>query len=245
MTKVAQLLHITDSHLFGEVTTSKNGVNPFESLKQVLQQALREADADAILHTGDLANDPTEETYQLFYDTVREISNAPLICTPGNHDLLEPFSQVCPTDDLALGSWYITTIDSHLDHTLPGRISTAEIDELQANLANRSENCLVATHHPPLPIGVSWLDVHRIDKGQELVDACAQFETVKGLVCGHVHQAHESQYNHLNILTTPSTCWQFAEDQEQFQMSTKPAGWRWLFLHENGNFTTQIGRVTH
>ena len=241
----ACVLHITDSHLYGDPRIEKDGLNPLDTLKKVLVSAVREHSPHAIIHTGDTANDATESTYERFLETVRNEIDAPMICTPGNHDLSEPFHKVCPTDDLEVGNWFITTVDSHVDHEVGGHIPETNLQKLGAKLENQTNHTLIATHHPPAPIGVSWIDGHRIDNGEALLELCAADEVVKGLVCGHVHQEHHRSYGTFQVMTTPSTCWQFGEDSNSFSYSDKPPGWRWLFLHETGTITTEVGRISN
>ena len=237
------VLQVTDSHLYSDPTTVKNGINPHRSLDKVLGSALLEHAADAIIHTGDMAHEALESTYESFLDMLRKHSLAPLICTPGNHDLTDPFNSVCPTTDLVLGEWLITGIDSHTDQEVGGHLTTSDLQTFEEKIAQSQHYSLVATHHPPHPIGVTWLDNHRIDNGQELLDLCAGNKQVRALVCGHVHQASEKTHDSLDLMTTPSTCWQFGEQSTTFQLSDRSPGWRWIFLHDNGTITTEVGRL--
>lgn len=239
------VLHITDSHLFSDPNTEKNGLNPQDTLQRVLSSALQEHNADAVIHTGDTAHEAIDSTYQNFLSTVREQSNAPLLCSPGNHDLSEPFTTICPTDDLVLGDWFITGVDSHTDRIVSGHLTNSDLQDLKEKISQRNSFTLVATHHPPQPIGVSWLDDHRIDNGSELLDLCAEYKGVRGVICGHVHQAYEESHGSFDVMTTPSTCWQFGEDTVTFQLSDRSPGWRWVFLHDGGEITTQVGRLTN
>lgn len=239
------VLQITDSHLYSDPTTVKNGINPHGSLESVLSSALLEHAVDAIIHTGDMAHEAVESTYLSFLKMLRNHSLAPLICTPGNHDLTDPFNSVCPTNDLVLGEWLITSVDSHTDQEVAGHLTMPDIQTLEEKLTQSKHYSLIATHHPPHPIGVTWLDGHRIDNGQELLDLCARNQQVRALVCGHVHQASEKSYDSLEVMTTPSTCWQFGEQSASFQLSDRSPGWRWIFLHDTGTITTEVGRLAN
>ena len=71
MSKTQCVLHISDSHLYSNGDTEQNGLKPLQSLKNVLHAAMLEYKPDAVIHTGDTANEPIEPTYQNFLDTVR------------------------------------------------------------------------------------------------------------------------------------------------------------------------------
>ena len=239
-----KVLQITDSHLYSDRNAVKNGVNPFNSLQDVLVSALAEYQPDAVVHTGDLADEAIEQTYAMFLEFLQSHTRAPLVCTPGNHDLEVAFHNVCPAEDLQVGEWRITTVDSHVDNEVAGHITQPHLELLERKLHQHDGFTLVATHHPPVPIGVAWIDAHCIDNGEKVMQLCAENSHVKGLICGHVHQAFEQSNKQFELMTTPSTCWQFSEDSDTFGFSTKTPGWRWIFLYESGDISSQVNRLS-
>ena len=76
--------------------TSLLGVDTQASLEAVLAQACAQRHPDAVIASGDLAHDAKCEVYQRFLHTVRNTTSAPLLCLPGNHDVLEQMQAADP-----------------------------------------------------------------------------------------------------------------------------------------------------
>ena len=227
------VLHITDCHLFPSRTARLLGVPTLESLEAVLAAACAERIPDAVLATGDIAEQPSAETYRLFLATLRRHTDAPLLCVPGNHDHGATFAAELPTDDLHLGDWRLVGIDTHVDDMVGGSVAPAELHRV----ATAPGPALVAGHHCPLPIGCAWLDAHRIENSAALLDALAA-GGVDAYVFGHIHQPFErraaaASNRRLTLYGTPSTCFQFAA-AASFAIDNANPGYRWLALGPDG-----------
>jgi Icc protein len=66
---------------------------------------------------------------------------------------------------------------------------------------------------------------------------------VRGVVCGHVHQALDRERNGLRFMSTPSTCAQFLPRSDFFALDDRPPGLRWLELHADGRIETEVAWV--
>ena len=114
-TPTAHVLQVTDCHLFPDPRATLLGVETQASLAAVLRAACRERRPDALLATGDIAQDASPETYGLFLDTVRAHFDGPLLCVPGNHDHgadLRPPPCLATTSNS--GDWRIVGVDTHV-----------------------------------------------------------------------------------------------------------------------------------
>src|SRR5512136_765359 len=81
-----RLLHLTDPHLLGDESLEIYDINTASSLRRVLLEARREPGVpDAILVTGDIADDRSAPAYDHFRKQLRD-QGAPVLCLPGNHD---------------------------------------------------------------------------------------------------------------------------------------------------------------
>ncbi len=237
------VLQVTDCHLLPSADATLLGVRTADSLAAVLEAACRERTPDAVLATGDIAQTASPATYELFLTTLARYYAGPLMCVPGNHDHGATLSGALPTDDVALGAWRLVGVDTHEDDVVGGTVDPTELSRLRSVLKRCGEGChvLVAGHHCPVGIGCSWLDAHRIDNGDELIEAlCAA--GVRGYVFGHIHQEAEADPG-LPVYGTPSTCFQFADDSPTFGIDTAKPGYRWLSLHPDGTIETAIRRV--
>lgn len=237
------LLQITDTHLFADPTTEKNGVVPNLTLTAVLDEALEERSPDLLLATGDLAQEPIFDTYTAFVDLVRSRYDGPIVAVPGNHDVGEVMNSVLSTTSISMGRWKILTLDTHVDHEVAGHVAKENLEALSIALRGSNQHFLVVGHHPLTDIGCGWLDAHRTDNGEEVVNLLEASPTSEAYLCGHIHQEYDQVHNGIRFLATPSTCWQFAQNVDSFSFDDALPGWRWLSLHDDGSIHTEVCRL--
>ena len=244
------VLQISDCHLV-VAGAQLIGVDTQASLEAVLTQALSEAAPDAIIATGDIAHDPVPEVYERFCVTLRRFWDGPLMCLPGNHDMLEAMQMAgLPMRPLKLGAWCIVPLDSHEDDRPRALITQADKAAAAAAMAETdAAHCLVATHHPLVEVNCPWLDADRIQNPQELLEWLAECSAINGasrlrsVVFGHAHQAVASKCGALPVYGAPSTCFQFMPHSQKFAVDTTSPGFRWLWLDDDGGIRTQVRRV--
>jgi len=245
-----RLLQITDTHLFADPAAEHAGVTPDARLEAVMT-ALPPwlAGAEAIVHTGDLVHDGSRSAYQRLYHTLAGL-NRPVRVLPGNHDVREPlqavFSGGAVNADrtLEVGDWTLIGLDSLQVGAVPGRLDAGELAALDEALANLATPwCLIALHHPPLPIGTPWLDAIGLEAPTALLDRVAADPRIRALLCGHVHTAFNGDWRGRRLLTTPATATQFLAGAERFTRVAAPPGFRWLDLRADGGIDTGVVRV--
>ena len=238
------VLQITDIHLRAADGDTLLGVNTWDSVAAVVDQALAERRPDALLVTGDIAHDPLPDLYLAFHRWLQDRYDGPLLALPGNHDVLGNMGPLASRDRLLLPGWHIVALDSHVDNEPQALVSDADLAVLEAACADAGgEHVLVATHHPPVEIGCPWLDKDRIQNGLELLEWMAEHSTVKAMVFGHAHQELEFTHRHLRLLGTPSTCIQFEPGSRTFAVDERKPGYRWLELWADGTVTSRVRRV--
>ncbi len=239
-----RLLQITDIHLRAAAGDTLLGVDTWHSVAAVLDQALGEHQPDALLITGDVAQDPEPDVYARFYGWLQARFSGPTLVTPGNHDIAGNMGLLLETQRLQLPGWEVLPLDSHVDDEPQAAVSAAELLALKA-ACNKSANgnLLVATHHPPVEIGCPWLDRDRIQNGHELLEWMAEHGRIRALVFGHAHQELNLEHRQLSLLGTPSTCIQFEPGSERFSVDEQKPGYRWLLLGEDGSVRSEVRRV--
>lgn len=243
-----RLLQITDVHLRAISGDTLLGVDTWHSVEAVLDQALGEHQPDALLVTGDVAQDPDPDLYARFYGWLKARYPGPTLVTPGNHDIAGNMGALLETEYLELPGWQVLPLDSHVDDEPQALVSDADFAALEA-ACNKSGNApgkvhlLVATHHPPVEIGCPWLDRDRIQNGHELLEWMAEHGRIRALVFGHAHQELNLKHRHLSLLGTPSTCIQFEPGSSRFSVDEQKPGYRWLLLGEDGSVRSEVRRV--
>jgi 3',5'-cyclic-AMP phosphodiesterase len=242
-----RLLQLTDSHLRADPAGSVKGWPTRDSLELVIGAALDGGERpDAILATGDLSQDGTPDSYLHIRDLLGHFG-VPVFCIPGNHDdphamqaiLSEPPFHYC--GDHGFGNWRLVMLATWDGDRGGGCMPDAELQRLARVLdASVEPHLLVVLHHHPVPMQ-SWLDKVPLDNPDDLfaiTDRCAR---VRGILWGHVHQAHDSVRQGVRLLATPSTCFQFVPGAPASSVDphTGP-GWRWLELKPDGTIDTRV-----
>ena len=217
------------------------GINTFESLRAVLDQAFLQDYPDVLIASGDIAQFAEPATYRLFLKLVREYFVGPILCVPGNHDIGATFRQELPTASIDLNGWRIAGIDTHVDDEVGGRVDAAQVGELMNEIGKHPGPVLVVGHHAPIEIGTAWLDVHCVEGGEELVGVLVNDVRTRAYIFGHIHQEFDRALGETRFLATPSTCFQFGSDPKRFSVETTSPGFRWLTLGAKGSVETKVG----
>ncbi|MCS3463645.1 Icc protein [Citrobacter sp. JUb117] len=244
-------MQITDTHLFAEKHETLLGVNTWDSYQCVLDAIHAEStDFDLIVATGDLAQDQSAAAYQHFAEGIASF-RAPCVWLPGNHDFQPAMysalqdAGISPAKRVFIGEqWQILLLDSQVFGVPHGELSEFQLEWLERKLADAPErNTLLLLHHHPLPSGCSWLDQHSLRNAAELDNVLVNYPRVKYLLCGHIHQELDLDWNGRRLLATPSTCVQFKPHCANFTLDTISPGWRTLELFADGSLHTQVCRL--
>ncbi len=245
------VLHISDCHLVVS-GTELIGVDTQASLAAVLDQALGEQVPDAIIASGDLAHDPSLPVYARFLQTVRQRFAGPLLCLPGNHDVLGVMTAAgLPMAPVDIAPWTLVPLDSHEDELPRALVTEADRSALLKAVARSTQpHLLLATHHPLVMVGCPWLDCDRIGEPDQLITWIQEHSPIsngqtrlRACVFGHVHQAVEGHCAQVPVYGVPSTCFQFQPHSQKFALDKQAPGYRWLTLGDNGEVHTRLWRV--
>jgi 3',5'-cyclic-AMP phosphodiesterase len=241
-----RLIQFTDLHLSPEQSGRVRGVDTRDSFRRCLAHARRHAGpADALLLTGDLAQDDVRSYHALVEILAGETT--PVHCLPGNHDLPDQMARVlgvAPFDlspVLRYGDWTIVLLDSAIPGIHHGELrgnSLAFLDEVLARFADT--HALVVLHHQPVPVGSAWLDTIGLVDAGALLEVVSRHRNVRGLLWGHVHQAFDAVRDGVLLMATPSTCFQFVPQRDDYAVDDRPPGYRRLDLHPDGRIDTEV-----
>lgn len=250
---IARVVQITDTHLFGVDSGSLLSVNTADSFLSVVKAVKSQTfPFDAILATGDISQDHSEASYRRFVEGI-SLLQRPCFWLPGNHDYQPGMEAVLPNrfvghaKQLFLGEyWQVISLDSQVSGVPHGQLSDEQLTLLDTALAAYPQRfAMVLLHHNSLPVGSAWLDQHCLRERERFWEVIGRYSHVRVVVCGHVHQNSQSQYQGVEVLTTPSTCIQFKPNSNEFALDRASPGWREIELHADGTIVTQVKRLTH
>ena len=206
------LAQISDTH----VRADDDGLAG-KQLRQALAQA-RDYRADAIVMTGDLANDARPEEYAALAEALAD-PPAPLYLMPGNHDDRARLRTAFPSHDYLPRTGDLSfVVDAFpvrivaLDQISPGDtygLVTAEGAQwLETALSAAPEKpTIVALHHPPFPTHDILFDRIGLHRADVLAEVIARHRQVVRIVCGHHHRVVVGQVAHAPVVVAPSTSW--------------------------------------
>lgn len=183
--------HISDLHFNG---TRFNRAR----IESTLSYLNARADGiDALLVTGDIADEGTPREYVEAYRVLD--SPLPTLVTVGNHDLRENYSEVLGNERSTAPVNSSLLVDDVLllsaDSSIPGRNDGYLDDETltwmsaQIDAVGADTRVLVAFHHPPVTIGMTFMDTIRQTGEERLAELVANHPNIVGFVCGHAHSA--------------------------------------------------------
>lgn len=202
--------------------------------------------AHRVLVTGDLIQDDTAQAYERFRELLLPL-DLRIHCVPGNHDIRDLMRPVCGRPPFSycayeeIRDWLIVGIDSCIKGHAGGRVSAEELERL-ADIVMRSpaKHVMVCLHHPPVPMGSTWLDTVGLKNGDEVLERLQTLDRVRVAVFGHVHQEYDAEHHGVRIIATPSTCRQFTPGSDTFAVDDKPPAYRQLTLAADGSVASEL-----
>ncbi|WP_043674033.1 metallophosphoesterase [Streptomyces xylophagus] len=202
-----RILQLSDTHLERTDAPNRHGVNATDSLRLMLAELRLQRGVDAVVVTGDLANDGAVEAYAAVRELVggfaRVMGGVPVFYTTGNHDEREAFGKVLGSGHEAadavfpaefgcaavstVGGYRIVTLDSLVPGEVYGVLSRAQLDWLEEELRTPAENgTVLAFHHPPINLGTPMQRAFGLRNPGELADAIRGSD-VRVVLTGHFH----------------------------------------------------------
>ncbi len=245
-----RIVQLTDSHLGEQENATLLGMNTEQSLAYVIDMLVeRSEEFDLILATGDIALNGAPEAYRRFQEKLSRFQQ-PKVWLAGNHDDSSAMRDVIGygaemSRTVQLGSWQLILLDSVVAGEVGGHLAQSELNFLRHCLAGHPDRpALIALHHHPMAIGCDWLDEQQVDNADELLAIVHEYDNVKAVCWGHVHQDFYRCHNDVHYMSAPSTCVQFAPNSPEFKLDSALPGVRWLELQPDGHLATEIWRLT-
>lgn len=242
------IAQISDCHLFAQTSGKHCGVNVYKNLVAVLQEISENSDIDYVIATGDITQDHSEQSYQLFVDALNNSGiNIPVLYLSGNHDdpqrLRSYFSAApfCQDKNIESEFWQIILLNSKSE-TPAGFISSADLSQLSQQI-DKTKSQLVFMHHHPVNVGY-FIDKHNIINADEVWQTIEKHASIKGLACGHIHRGltllPAQTKRSTPVYTCPATSIQFDPLATGVKALNKGAGYRLFYLDKKGKLSTKL-----
>jgi len=244
------LAQISDPHL-GEPPIG--GAKPKKCLREVIAAiAALPNPVDAILVTGDLAEHADPKEYALAAELIGALG-VPFHVLPGNKDDRTTMRKAfdlpgeggAPLDyAVDLGPLRLVVVDSTIPGEDRGDFEPAQLDWLEATLADAPEQpTIVAMHQPPLVTGMTDWDsvIMRPADRAALAAVIERHPQVRAIVGGHLHRITASSLAGRPVVVAPSTFVQARPDFEREKIKLRDH-FRGFLLHvlREGELSTQI-----
>lgn len=243
------LAQISDTHVRAD-----DGGAAAAQLRKALAQAA-DYRVDAILMTGDLANDERRAEYSALAEALRD-PPAPVFLMPGNHDDRALMRDAFPGHSyLPRGANLSYAIDQFpvrlvvLDQIVPGATHGLFTEQLAQWLDDTLSSAphaptLVALHHPPFLTHDLLFDRIGLWESEKFCEVIARHRQVMRIVCGHHHRVAIGQLAHAPVITAPSTSWVYglaAHDGQPIAPKTEEQpGWMLHLWTRAGGFASHF-----
>lgn len=243
-----RLVQITDTHLTGTADGALLGMNTERSARAVIDAAKVSGPIDCFLITGDIAADEQPQAYTQLEGLLG--TDTPSLWLPGNHDDIRTS---CASFEphlkrrLRTPFWDVLMLETQVEGEVGGSLNETELDALSAAIddaATENKSLLIATHHPLRSMSSAWLDEQTVRNAAEALERLARYADRSLIISGHVHQASDAVVSGVRMLTTPSTCVQFAPQSKDFALDDLQPGYRSLTLWPNGSVQTEVVRIS-
>ncbi|NUT52106.1 MAG: phosphodiesterase [Saccharothrix sp.] len=249
------IAHLSDPHL----RTDALAAEPAASLRRALGRVLGlDPRPDCVVITGDLTEHGRVDAYEQLRELI-ETFPLPLHLTTGNHDnpaaLVEVFGGTpflgggaSARYTVAHPGFTVVALDSWQPHGPAGRLGDEQLAWLDDVLAERPDvPAFVCLHHPPVVVGIPYLDGMRLEDGPALGAVLEGHRNVARVLAGHVHRAISVPFAGTAVSVAPSTYRQMSltlrADREVGALA-EPTGFLLHVATESG-FATHTVAVSH
>ena len=238
-----RLAQISDCHLGPEPDFDYRGIRPLDTLRTVIEQLAGER-PDALLVTGDVSEDGSEESFALAAEAIDAL-DVPTVAVPGNHDhpgRMQPHFPIGPWDgplSLRVDEWQLVLCDSTLSNDPAGGFSPEHIERIDSALRQHQERpTLVALHHQPMPVGSPWIDRFPLRDPEPFRSLVRRHRQVRAVTWGHIHQAWSCHEDGVDWFGAPSTAVNALAGGPRFESSGEGPGYRWFELEPDGRLAS-------
>ncbi|NUU05132.1 hypothetical protein HNO83_02070 [Leifsonia sp. C5G2] len=203
-----RILHLSDTHLFGDGSLHYGRVDTLAALDRTLERAATIDGVDVVAVSGDLSDDGSAESYRSLAARLAPFAadlGAELVYAMGNHDLRKGFEAVLGARETVTqrNGFRIVTLDTSVPGAGYGALDADQLDALADVLAAPAQHgTVVVLHHPPVPAASALLAALELTTPEALLDVCTAGD-VRAVLAGHYHHALATQAHGVPVIVAP------------------------------------------
>lgn len=215
-----RILHLSDTHFFGDDRRHYDVVDTEANLRAVLDRVQHVEALDLVAVTGDLSEDGSEESYRRLQAMVEGFAaqhGARTAYVMGNHDRrpafravlgdgLDPHASGEPEAPVlsttTLGGLRVVVLDTSVPRAGYGQLGREQLDALTAVLAEPAPaGTLVLLHHPPVAAQTDLLNALALQNPGELAEI-VRGSDVRAVLAGHYHHPLIAQWAGVPVIVS-------------------------------------------
>jgi len=207
-----RIAHLSDPHLARGPLAAQPAANLADAIGRVLAVEPR---PDCIVITGDLADTGHPEEYAALHAILRRCP-VPVHLMPGNHDdpdaLIARFGDTPFLGDGLSTKYAVEYPEATIivaDSWMPdpaGELGPDQLSWIDRTLAARPQvPAFVCLHHPPLALGLPFLDGIMLTDAAEFAAVIRRHPHVVRVLAGHVHRNVSALFAGTLLAVAPST----------------------------------------
>lgn len=193
-----KFIHLSDLHILARNDMSRKPDAAATLRKVIAEVNALHGDAEICVITGDITHRGTPDQYEQAVDILSGLA-IPYLIIPGNHDVREAFKDAFPTTAVdangfvnfgqTFGGVRFVMMDSIVPDHHHGMLCEQRLGWLRDELAtHRDLPTFLFMHHPPMEMGLPFMDTIRLDTGDELAEIIRANPQIKHLFFGHLHR---------------------------------------------------------
>lgn len=252
-----RIVQLSDPHIVPPARQPVHGQDTLGRLRAAVEAVNRLSPSpDLVVMTGDQASDEAEDSYQCLKDVLSSL-RFPCHMAMGNHDSRPVFRRIMLEESaenpdrhyytLDRKGHRVIVLDTLEEGEVAGRLDDGQLDWLERELSSGLPS-VVCMHHPPVPVGVPWMDDLILQETGRFLRICGAAASLRLILCGHVHYAFRMELDHATVLTAPSVGLQFRKepvikaDGTRVIATDEPAAFRIVDL-DGDDWKTTIHRL--